>query len=309
MREIEMAVTADDGVAISGTLAVPDGDGPHPAMVLTWPMGLDREADRGGNRLGLGRPMAEALAAKGVISYRFDPRGTGRTPGGGRTVPLARYRQDAATVLRAVADLPGVSTVGAIGYSEGAQQAAWLAAHAGAASAVLLGCTAQTGEEVYLWGAARWGKDDLPRSIRLALRLFGRTPEDQARRLFARVKSGAPRIYGVPVSRAFREWLVHDPKKDLAAIHVPVLAIIGDKDLHVDVDDLDVIDDLVPGPVETRRFPDLTHLLRRDPGPASRSTYREQYARPVDPELLEEVAAFVSSAGRAGGAGDAPRCP
>lgn len=311
LREIEMTVAADDGLVIAGTLALPEGEGPYPAMVLSWPIQLDREANRGGARLNLGRPTAEALAAKGVASYRFDPRGVGETPGAARTTPLARYRQDAAAVLRAVAARPDVSTVGAIGYSEGAEQAAWLAAHAGAASVVLLGCAAQTGEEVYLWGASRWGRADLPSPVRMALRLLGRTPQEQVRRMFAKLKAAkgdTARIYGFPVSRAFREWLTYDPKRDFEAIRVPVLAITGEKDLNVDLDDLDMIDDLVHGPVETRRFPDLTHLLRRDPGPASRRTYREQYSRPVDPELLEEVATFVSSAGRAGGPGDARPC-
>ena len=68
-------------------------------------------------------------------------------------------------------------------------------------------------------------------------------------------------------ARLYREFLGYDPRPDLAAIRVPVLALTGDKDRQVDPGDLDVIARLVPGPVETRRVPELTHILRRDPWP------------------------------------------
>jgi len=45
-----------------------------------------------------------------------------------------------------------------------------------------------------------------------------------------------------------------------------VLAITGGKDIQVDPDDLDEIAQLCQGPVDTRRIPDLTHMLRRCPG-------------------------------------------
>lgn len=114
-------------------------------------------------------------------------------------------------------------------------------------------------------------------------------PSSRRRRATSRASTGSVS------ARSFREYLGYDPKPDLAAIQVPVLALTGDNDLSVDHRDLDTIDRLVPGPVDTRRVPDLTHILRRDPGPASLRNYREQYRRPVDPGLLEEVAKWVSA--------------
>jgi hypothetical protein len=138
MREIDMMVAVDDEPVIAGTLALPAGDGPHPAMVLLWPPRSDREGDVGRTPLGLGRPLAAALAAKGVASYRFDRRGTGATPGKRLETTFLQHRRDAAAILDALAARPDVSAVGAIGYSEGALHATWLGAHAGAAAVVLL---------------------------------------------------------------------------------------------------------------------------------------------------------------------------
>jgi len=49
-------------------------------------------------------------------------------------------------------------------------------------------------------------------------------------------------------ARLYREFLGYDPRPDLAAIRVPVLALTGDKDRQVDPGDLDVIARLVPRP-------------------------------------------------------------
>jgi hypothetical protein len=74
-------------------------------------------------------------------------------------------------VLRTLAARPELSTVGAIGYSEGALHAAWLRAHGGAAVVVMLAGPAQTGEEVYMRWAARLDNDEIPWPVRLVLRL------------------------------------------------------------------------------------------------------------------------------------------
>jgi uncharacterized protein len=299
MRQISMSVAADDGLVIAGTLALPAGKGPHPAAVLLCPGQLDREGDVGNARIALGRELSTALAARGAASYRFDRRGVGDTSGDWRATGFFQHRQDAAAVLRALASRPEVSVVGAIGYSEGALHAAWLGAHAGAAAVVMLAGPAQTGDDVYMRWAARLGKDEISWPVRLVLRLLGRTAQGEVARVCAKLKAttgDVARIYGIKVSaRLYREYRGYDPRPDLAAIRVPVLAITGDNDLSVDHRDLDVIARLVPGPVETRLAPDLTHVLSRDPRPVSLRTYRQQYHRPVDPDLLEEVAKWVSA--------------
>jgi fermentation-respiration switch protein FrsA (DUF1100 family) len=102
------------------------------------------------------------------------------------------------------------------------------------------------------------------------------------------------RLGGVRVNaKWFREFLDHDPAADLARLRVPVCAVSGGKDLQVDAGDLDRIAALVPAPVEVHRLPDVTHLLRREAGPATLRTYKKQARRPVDPEVVQIVADWL----------------
>ncbi|NEE26403.1 alpha/beta hydrolase, partial [Streptomyces sp. SID7982] len=77
MRDIDMTVTADDGTPLAGTLTLPAGPGPHPAVVLLHGSGpLDREGNSPQLRMELARPVAGALAARGIATLRYDRRGT-----------------------------------------------------------------------------------------------------------------------------------------------------------------------------------------------------------------------------------------
>ena len=83
-------------------------------------------------------------------------------------------------------------------------------------------------------------------------------------------------------ARWMREFLTYDPRPELARIHVPILAVTGEKDLQTDPADLAVIAAHAGGPVETHRLPDVTHVLRRQPGAPSLRAYRREIHGPVD---------------------------
>lgn len=294
MPDVEMTAVADDGLLLAGTLTLPEGPGPHPGVLLLHGSGpLDRDGNTRRHRLGLGADLAAALAAAGIATLRYDRRGVGATAGDWRTTGFTTTRQDAAAALRALAGRPGIrpDAIGVIGHSEGAIHAMRLAGRPGVAAVVLLA------------GFARPGADALRRQAQL---IAGGLPAPLRRPLqalftwyLAKVKAtstDAARVAGIPVNaRWLRELLDHDPRPDLTAIHVPVLAITGDKDIQVDPADLDDINRLVPGGAETHRISDLTHLLRREPGRPSLRTYPRQLRRPVDPDLLTQITAWLTT--------------
>jgi hypothetical protein len=290
VRDVEMTVTADDGLRLAGTLTLPAGAGPHPAVLLLHGSGrLDRDGNTARLRSEAGPALAAALANGGIATLRYDRRGVGATSGDWRATGFTDNRRDGAAAVRALAGRPGIraDAVAVVGHSEGAVHAMSLGSHPEVAAVVLLAGFARLGEDALRWQAGNIVRE-LPAFVRPVLRAF-------ARRQLARIKAGSTRVAGVPVNaRWTRELLAHDPRPVLADIRVPVLAITGEKDVQVDAADLAEIRRLVPGEAEVHRIADLTHLLRRDPGRPSVRSYPRLLRRPVDPDLLAQVSGWLT---------------
>jgi pimeloyl-ACP methyl ester carboxylesterase len=291
MLDVDMTAAADDGLPLVGTLTLPAGPGPHPAVLLLNASGrLDRDGNTGRNRMELGPALAAALAEAGIATLRYDRRGVGATSGDWRATGFVDNRNDAAAALRALAARPDIraDAIGVIGHSEGAIHAMSLGANSGIAAVLLLAGFARLGENALRWQAG----NVLPAPVRSALRAL-------ANRQLTRIrKSGADvmRVAGMRVNaRWIREIVAHDSRRDLVNIKAPVLAITGDKDIQVDPADLDEIRRLVPGEAEIHRIPDMTHLLRRDPGRPSVRTYPRLLRQPVDADLLALVAGWLTN--------------
>ena len=95
-------------------------------------------------------------------------------------------------------------------------------------------------------------------------------------------------------ARWFREFMAYEPARDLPAIRCPVLAITGRKDLQVDPDDVERMGKLVTEPFEGDSPVGLTHLLRRRHGRHGLDTYAAQLREPMDADLVERIASWVS---------------
>lgn len=251
------------GQRLSGTLTLPDGAGPHPAALLLPGSGpINRDGDHRRLPLGIQRHLAAALAGAGIAVARYDRRGVGESSGEFLRTGFHDNVDDAAAVLAALRDDPAVDArrLFLVGHSEGALTAVALAARGlPVAGLVLLSAPGRTGAEV-LRGQAGRLLPTLPAPVRLVLRL---TRTD----LVAKV----------------------------ARIDAPVLALTGDKDLQTDPADLPVIAAHVGGPVQTGVLPDVTHVLRRQPGPPSLRAYRDEAKQPLDPSVVEPVLSWLAA--------------
>ncbi|WP_127502707.1 alpha/beta hydrolase family protein [Actinoplanes solisilvae] len=278
------------GARLSGVLTRPAADGRHPGVLLLNGSGpLDRDSAMPGMSLGLGPQLAAALAGHGFALLRYDKRGVGTSGGDYLSAGFHDECRDAADALAALRAHPAVDPdrVFVVGHSTGAVVATTLR---GLAGYVLLAGAARPGDEVMAWQSDRIAAT-LPRLIGTILVRRQARERERARR------STTVRHDRMPASRLTDRWLceymAHDPRPGLAAIDRPLLAITGAKDLQVDPGDVARIGALVAGPFEGETPDDLTHVLRRDPGPPSLWRYRRQLTRPVDAWVLDRVMAWL----------------
>lgn len=298
--ERELTLTSA-GLRLAGTLVVPAGAGPHPVALLLPGSGpLDRDGNHRRLRLAISRDLAAALAAAGIASFRYDRRGVGASGGAFLRTGFHDNVDDAQVAHAALADHPDVDArrVFLVGHSEGALTAVALAARGiPVAGLVLLAGTARPGAEVLRWQAARL-LPTLPAPVRALLRLTRTDLVAKVARNHEKIRATTNDIGWIGGQRLnlrwFREFLAYDPRPDLGRVHAPVLAVTGAKDLQTDPADLALIASSAAGAVETHLLPDVTHILRRQPGPPSLRAYRREVRGPVDPSVTALVTDWLS---------------
>ncbi len=178
MRESGVTFESDPGIAIAGTLCLPEdstGASPVPALVLlggTFGDTRDGDMDLARNpyassapKSGLLRRIAHALADVGVGSLRFDKRGCGESGGSAANVDAQSDLRDAIAAIHALRARPDIdpSRIGAAGHSAGASHACAIARDVPAIAAVgLLGMLYGSLEDLVRWN---WGRvaDHWPR--------------------------------------------------------------------------------------------------------------------------------------------------
>jgi hypothetical protein len=249
----EAAVSNKDaGITLAGTLIIPAGKGPFPAVVLISGSGpQDRDESLMGHKPFL--VLADHLARKGIASLRYDDRGVGKSTGIFSAATSLDFANDAEAAfawlrLRKEVD-PGKA--GIIGHSEGGLIAPVIAGrNKGVAFLVLLASPGVSGERILLeqatdmikaaGGAA--GTAGKNREIQSAIfRILRETKDPEQARgklkpLFA--SAGVPEasldLSVTNVNTAwFRTFLDLEPAAYLAKVRVPVLSLTGELDLQV----------------------------------------------------------------------------
>ena len=289
-----------DGCPLAGTyVQVPD---PMAAALLIVGSGrTDRNSDvrlPAGQKLrgGITRAGAEALAAIGVSTLRYDKRGVGASGGDYLTTGMPQRLADSQAALQWLSARSAGLPLLAIGHSEGTYYAAQLAGEGGVAGAALLSGSVRTGGDVLTWQTQQLA-DKLPRSARLILRLMRTDVIKSQRKNQDKIMASSAdviRMQGVRVNaRWVRDFVRYDPALALAQVTVPVLAITGGHDLQVPSADVEAMGKLVLGPFEGHVVGDLSHLLRPDPDSVGPRGYRRATRQPVSPQVLDLITAWV----------------
>jgi alpha-beta hydrolase superfamily lysophospholipase len=260
-------------VELAGTLTLPHGDGPFPAVALVTGSGpQDRDQTLFGHKTFL--VLSDHLTRAGIAVLRYDDRGVGESGGDFAAATSIDFADDAAAAVEFLKRHPRVNAgaVGLIGHSEGGLIAPLVATgtsgatRADLAFAVLLAPPALSGEALlYLQGAAiahaggatdsaisvgrrvqerifaviRAADDDVLR--REALREVFRQIVDEmgpADRAAQGIQPGQDSVWierqvGLVGTAWFRTFLMYDPRPTLEQLTIPTLAVFGGLDLQV----------------------------------------------------------------------------
>jgi pimeloyl-ACP methyl ester carboxylesterase len=300
--EIEVAVTnRAAGIVLAGTLTVPAGPGPHPAVVLITGSGpQDRDEAIMGHRPFL--VLADHLTRAGIAVLRCDDRGAGRSGGTFATATLRDFVEDALAGVAFLRARPEVALgrIGVVGHSEGgiigpeaavrSPDIAFLVLLAGVGVPIEALLIRQGGDVARLMGA---GPDAIAQNAELQRRIFQVVREEadptrvetRLRALLADAMAGLTETQRAMLGLAdaaldaqvralqspwFRKLIRYDPRPVLEQVHCPVLAITGEKDVQVAAEEnlAAIRSALAAGGntrVKTLALPGLNHLFQTCP--------------------------------------------
>ena len=277
---------------LPGTLTIPNGKGPFPAVVLIHGSGPnDRDETVGANHPFA--DIAEGLSSRGIIVLRYDKRTyTYRTFDSQKTMVDEEVIQDgvaAVRLLRARHDV-AQDRIFVIGHSLGAMLAPEIAKKAGQVAGIVM--LAPSGR-------------NLPKLIVEQARFLGQASpaqlaeiERDADELSAHKMAATQTFFGAPASYYY-DLDARDEAAIARNLDVPILILHGARDYQVIDDDIRAWQDGLKGDakVQVDTLPSLNHLFIAGTG---KPTPAEYYAPAhVDEAVIAAIAGFIASVGGA----------
>ena len=322
--QIEEVAFQNGDINLAGTLTVPQGDGPFPAVLLISGSGLqDRDETVFGHK-----PfwvLADHLSRTGIAVLRVDDPGIGKSAPHPEPPTTADFATDVEAGVTFLKRDDRIGTVGLIGHSEGGIIAAIVASRRDDISfVVLMAGPGVPGAELLLkqnerifdgMGIVGERKETLLTLLdRLFTTLTSDMTEDEMRQQVDEIVRKQFEINGIPpvqqdetqvqatVKQVLNPWmryfLAFDPRPALEAICVPVLALNGELDVQVDAEqNLTAIDAaLEKGDnhnVTVHRLPKHNHLFQR-----AKTGLINEYAvieETISPEVLDLIRDWIVS--------------
>ncbi|PSQ92118.1 MAG: hypothetical protein BRD52_05785 [Bacteroidetes bacterium SW_4_67_19] len=319
-REDATFRNADAGVTLAGTLTTPEGEGPHPAVVLVSGSGPQNR-----NGVVAGHEtlhvLADALTRRGIAVLRYDERGVGESTGSFSGATTEDFAGDVRAALDWLRQREGLGKIGVVGWSEGALVAPMLAARSSALPdfLVLMGAPGVPGKQILLkqraliaeaQGAPPASLDSIRAAQERLLSAAAQAPDSaaaaaQVRRLLRARQTDAQTIdkqiqqYTDPW---FRQFMRHDPRPALRQTDAPVLALYGEHDFQVPpAQNADPLRKALSGNPDAtvEVLPGLNHLFQ--PADTGLPSEYGQIEATIAPKALDAIAGWIAERTRAGG--------
>lgn len=284
---------AKANIQLGGTLTLPKGTAPFPAVVLVSGSGpQDRNETVFGHRPFL--VLADDLTRRGIAVLRVDDRGVGKSTGVRQGATTDDYAGDVAACVAYLKTRKDIDPkrIGLVGHSEGGMIAPIVATRSkDVAFIVLLAAPGVPGDELVTlqqrsmlrsMGGNDAQIDEMSAIQRKILNLMKETSDEAVLRVKLKelmtaeiakasddAKAMFPSVDGVVDAQIkrlnspwFRWMLAYDPRPNLQKVQVPMLAVNGSKDVQVTPkENLDGIRAAAPKATIVE-LPGLNHLLQ-----------------------------------------------
>jgi dienelactone hydrolase len=299
-QEREVSV-GEDPYKLPGTLTVPKGKGPFPAVVLVHGSGPN-DRDETVSALKVFKDLAEGLASRGIVVLRYEKR-TKLYQARMAAKPYTADDEvvdDAGSAIDFLRTQPEVNgqRIYVLGHSLGGYMAARIAEQDGKlAGMIVLAANARPLEDVIVDQAAEVLTKAVPNE----------TPAAATQRAneLANIKTAAakvkkletadedqPNVLGLPVAY-WVDLRGYDPIAVAKKTGVPVLVLQGERDPNVSMKDFALWKAglaTVKGS-SAKSYPSLNHFFITGEGKSSETEYRKPGH--VAPEVIDDVAKFM----------------
>lgn len=238
-------------ITLAGTLTIPEGKGPFPAVILITGSGpQDRDESLLGHKPFL--VLSDYLTRRGIAVLRTDDRGVAKSGGSFATATTADFATDTEAGLAYLKTRPEIAShrIGLIGHSEGGIIAPMVASrNPDVAFIVLMAGTGVAGDEILaaqsllISEAAGLAHDVAEKNAAEERRLLAMVKnESDVAAIEKKLRDSAagkipPAQLDAQIKQLTSPWMryfiAYDPAPALAKVKCPVLAINGEKDLQV----------------------------------------------------------------------------
>ena len=284
-------------IKLAGTLTIPKGEGPFPAVILITGSGAqNRNEELLGHKPFL--VIADYFSRNGIAVLRYDDRGVGKSQGNYSTATTADLATDAEAAFNFLKTYPKINPrlIGLAGHSEGGLIAPIVASqNPGIAFVVSIAGPGVMGEAILhrqnydISKASQADEKDMEKGISINRKLFAvikKEPDNKKaiekmtvifNKELKKDKSSAEEkekalkqfqgSLGSLTSPWFRYFLAANPAGYWKKVKCPVLAVNGEKDLQVAAEiNLPAIEKALQSggnnSVTTKAFPGLNHLFQ-----------------------------------------------
>lgn len=289
---------------LPGTLSMPKGQGPFPAVVLVHGSGPnDRDETVGANKPF--KDLAWGLASRGIAVLRYEKR-TKQYPAEMSALmetftPKDEVLEDALSAVALLSETEGVDPdrVYVLGHSLGAFLAPRIAAHASETSGdspiaglIMLAPNARDLatliEEQVQYIASLDGSLDDAESAEIEKVKGDMDKVRQGRLQAGEVVMGASKAY-------WDDLMAYNPVETAKSLEVPMLILQGERDYQVTMEDFGIWKEALEGKdgVQLKSFPALNHLFIPGEGKSGPAEY--QSPGNVDPAVIEVIATWLAT--------------